>query len=138
MTGRGEGDRHGGVDVRAGEVTGRVDHDHDHEAEDGGHAAGAEGAVARRVGDDRPAAGEDERERRDGLGDRAAREARRCHGADGTRCVCELVPLFDVSQPTLSHHLSKLRAAGIVDSHRRGLWAYYHVRPRRSPSCPPG
>jgi ArsR family transcriptional regulator len=47
----------------------------------------------------------------------------------GEVCVCELVPLFDVSQSTLSHHLSKLRTAGIVDSHRRGLWAYYYVRP---------
>ncbi len=47
----------------------------------------------------------------------------------GEVCVCELVPLFDVSQSTLSHHLSKLRAAGIVDSERRGLWAYYYVRP---------
>ncbi|MDX6682434.1 MAG: ArsR family transcriptional regulator, arsenate/arsenite/antimonite-responsive transcriptional [Solirubrobacteraceae bacterium] len=47
----------------------------------------------------------------------------------GEVCVCELVPLFDVSQPTLSHHLAKLRAAGIVDSERRGLWAYYYVRP---------
>jgi ArsR family transcriptional regulator len=47
----------------------------------------------------------------------------------GRVCVCELVPLFDVSQPTLSHHLGKLRAAGIVDSERRGLWAYYYVNP---------
>jgi ArsR family transcriptional regulator len=39
------------------------------------------------------------------------------------------VPLFDISQPTLSHHLAKLRAAGIVDSERRGLWAYYYVVP---------
>ena len=46
----------------------------------------------------------------------------------GKVCVCELVPLFDISQPTLSHHLKKLRAAGIVDSERRGLWAYYYVR----------
>ncbi|MGH2841914.1 MAG: ArsR/SmtB family transcription factor [Solirubrobacteraceae bacterium] len=46
----------------------------------------------------------------------------------GRVCVCELVPLFDISQPTLSHHLAKLRAAGIVDSERRGLWAYYYVR----------
>jgi ArsR family transcriptional regulator len=46
----------------------------------------------------------------------------------GKVCVCELVPLFHVSQPTLSHHLAKLRAAGIVDSERRGLWAYYYVR----------
>jgi ArsR family transcriptional regulator len=47
----------------------------------------------------------------------------------GEVCVCELVPLFDVSQPTLSHHLNKLRMAGIVDSERRGLWAYYYVLP---------
>ena len=47
----------------------------------------------------------------------------------GKVCVCELVPLFDISQPTLSHHLKKLRGAGIVDSERRGLWAYYYVTP---------
>ena len=46
----------------------------------------------------------------------------------GKVCVCELVPLFDISQPTLSHHLKKLRDAGIVDSERRGLWAYYYVK----------
>src|ERR1700710_2369929 len=47
----------------------------------------------------------------------------------GQVCVCELVPLFDVSQPTLSHHLKKLRDAGIVGVERRGLGAYYHVLP---------
>jgi ArsR family transcriptional regulator, arsenate/arsenite/antimonite-responsive transcriptional repressor len=47
----------------------------------------------------------------------------------GKVCVCELVPLFDLSQPTVSHHLKVLRGAGIVDSERRGLWAYYYVRP---------
>jgi ArsR family transcriptional regulator len=47
----------------------------------------------------------------------------------GKVCVCELVPLFDLSQPTVSHHLKILRDAGIVDSERRGLWAYYYVRP---------
>src|SRR5262245_13510631 len=47
----------------------------------------------------------------------------------GKVCVCELVPLFDISQPTLSHHLKKLRDAGIVDCERRGLWAYYYVIP---------
>jgi ArsR family transcriptional regulator, arsenate/arsenite/antimonite-responsive transcriptional repressor len=47
----------------------------------------------------------------------------------GKVCVCELVPLFDISQPTLSHHLRKLRDAGIVDSERRGLWSYYYVLP---------
>jgi ArsR family transcriptional regulator len=47
----------------------------------------------------------------------------------GKVCVCELVPLFDVAQPTLSHHLKKLREAGIVASERQGLWAFYYVRP---------
>ena len=47
----------------------------------------------------------------------------------GKVCVCELVPLFEISQPTLSHHLKILRRAGIVDSERRGLWAYYYVLP---------
>lgn len=47
----------------------------------------------------------------------------------GKACVCELVPLFDVSRPTLSHRLRTLREAGIVDSQRRGLWAYCDVIP---------
>jgi ArsR family transcriptional regulator len=47
----------------------------------------------------------------------------------GKVCVCELVPLFDLSQPTVSHHLKVLREAGIVGSERRGLWAYYYVIP---------
>ena len=47
----------------------------------------------------------------------------------GAVCVCELVPLFDISQPTVSHHLKVLREAGIVGSERRGLWAYYYVVP---------
>lgn len=49
--------------------------------------------------------------------------------APGKVCVCELLPLFDVSQPTLSHHLKKLRDAQIVGVERRGLWAYYYVLP---------
>jgi ArsR family transcriptional regulator len=49
--------------------------------------------------------------------------------APGEVCVCELVPLFDISQPTLSHHLRRLREAGIVGVERRGLWAYYFVHP---------
>jgi ArsR family transcriptional regulator, arsenate/arsenite/antimonite-responsive transcriptional repressor len=45
----------------------------------------------------------------------------------GKVCVCELVPLFELSQPTVSHHLKVLRDAGIVGSERVGLWAYYFV-----------
>ena len=47
----------------------------------------------------------------------------------GKVCVCELVPLFDLAQPTVSHHLKVLREAGLVASERRGLWAYYYVIP---------
>lgn len=40
-------------------------------------------------------------------------------------CVCELVGHFDLSQPTISHHLSILKKAGLVDSTERGRWAFY-------------
>lgn len=44
-------------------------------------------------------------------------------------CQCELLPLFDVKQPLLSHHVSKLVAAGLVSVERRHRWAYYSVEP---------
>lgn len=44
-------------------------------------------------------------------------------------CQCELQPLFDVSQPTLSHHLRKLGEAGLVRTERRGRWAWYSIHP---------
>jgi ArsR family transcriptional regulator, arsenate/arsenite/antimonite-responsive transcriptional repressor len=47
----------------------------------------------------------------------------------GRVCVCELVPLFSLSQPTVSHHLKVLRNAGIVESEKQGLWVYYYVIP---------
>ena len=47
----------------------------------------------------------------------------------GEVCQCELGPLFDVSQPTLSHHLRKLEDAGLVTVERRGRWAYYSLEP---------
>jgi ArsR family transcriptional regulator len=47
----------------------------------------------------------------------------------GKVCVCELTPLFDVSQPTVSHHLKVMRDAGLVDVERRGLWSFYYVVP---------
>jgi ArsR family transcriptional regulator, arsenate/arsenite/antimonite-responsive transcriptional repressor len=47
----------------------------------------------------------------------------------GKVCVCELTPLFDVSQPTVSHHLKVLREAGLIDVERRGLWSFYYVIP---------
>ncbi len=64
--------------------------------------------------------------------------------ADGTRldifrliaaqaepiCVCDIVDRFEVSQPTISHHLKVLRDAGLVTATKRGTWAYYAVDPR--------
>lgn len=64
--------------------------------------------------------------------------------ADGTRldifrliaaqaepiCVCDIVDRFEVSQPTISHHLKVLRDAGLVTATKRGIWAYYAVDPR--------
>jgi ArsR family transcriptional regulator len=44
-------------------------------------------------------------------------------------CQCELLPLFDMAQPLLSHHVSKLVAAGLVEVERRHRWAYYSVPP---------
>lgn len=39
--------------------------------------------------------------------------------------VCEITPLFDLHQPTISHHLCLLREVGLLDCERRGVWAYY-------------
>ncbi|MFF4251800.1 ArsR/SmtB family transcription factor [Streptomyces sp. NPDC001663] len=50
-------------------------------------------------------------------------------GQGGEVCVCELTPAFDLSQPTISHHLKLLRQAGLIDCERRGTWVYYWVLP---------
>lgn len=44
-------------------------------------------------------------------------------------CVCDLTDAFDVSAPTISHHLKVLREAGLVDGERRGTWVWYRARP---------
>jgi ArsR family transcriptional regulator len=44
-------------------------------------------------------------------------------------CVCELNAVFELSQPTISHHLKVLRDAGLVEATRRGTWAYYRLVP---------
>jgi ArsR family transcriptional regulator, arsenate/arsenite/antimonite-responsive transcriptional repressor len=44
-------------------------------------------------------------------------------------CVCDIVDRFDVTQPTISHHLKVLREAGLVSVSRRGVWAYYAADP---------
>jgi ArsR family transcriptional regulator len=44
-------------------------------------------------------------------------------------CVCDLNAALDLSQPTVSHHLRVLREAGLVESSRRGTWAFYRLVP---------
>jgi ArsR family transcriptional regulator len=49
--------------------------------------------------------------------------------AGGEACVCDLSTAFDLTQPTISHHLKVLREAGLLDCERRGTWVYYWVVP---------
>ncbi|MHA6630620.1 ArsR/SmtB family transcription factor [Pseudonocardia sichuanensis] len=47
----------------------------------------------------------------------------------GEACVCDISGAFDLTGPTISHHLKVLRQAGLVTSERRATWVYYRVRP---------
>jgi ArsR family transcriptional regulator, arsenate/arsenite/antimonite-responsive transcriptional repressor len=48
---------------------------------------------------------------------------------DGEACVCDLNDAFDLSQPTISHHLKVLNDVGLLDRTKRGVWVYYAIRP---------
>jgi ArsR family transcriptional regulator len=48
----------------------------------------------------------------------------------GEACICELNDAFDLSQPTISHHMKVLYEAGLVDRDKRGVWVYYRIRPQ--------
>ncbi|MEA2637002.1 MAG: ArsR family transcriptional regulator, arsenate/arsenite/antimonite-responsive transcriptional [Chloroflexota bacterium] len=50
-------------------------------------------------------------------------------------CVCDFTAAFDLGQPTISHHLAKLREAGIVTSFKRGIWAFHQLNPEMSPAA---
>jgi ArsR family transcriptional regulator len=47
----------------------------------------------------------------------------------GEACVCDLTPYFDLSQPTISHHLKVLHENGLLDREKRGTWVFYRARP---------
>ncbi|MBQ0926648.1 ArsR/SmtB family transcription factor [Saccharopolyspora endophytica] len=49
--------------------------------------------------------------------------------AGGEACVCDLTDAFELSGPTISHHLKVLREAGVIEGDRRGTWIYYRVKP---------
>jgi ArsR family transcriptional regulator len=48
--------------------------------------------------------------------------------ADGEACVCDLNDAFDLSQPTISHHLKVLHEVGLLDRTKRGVWVYYSIK----------
>ncbi len=48
--------------------------------------------------------------------------------ADGEACVCDLNDAFDLSQPTISHHLKVLHESGLLERSKRGVWVYYRVQ----------
>ena len=48
----------------------------------------------------------------------------------GEACICDLNDAFDLSQPTISHHMKVLHEAGLVDRDKRGVWVYYRIRPQ--------
>jgi ArsR family transcriptional regulator, arsenate/arsenite/antimonite-responsive transcriptional repressor len=47
--------------------------------------------------------------------------------AGGEACVCDLTEAFDLSQPTISHHLKVLHETGLLERSKRGVWVYYRV-----------
>ncbi len=50
------------------------------------------------------------------------------HRASGPVCICDFTAAYDLSQPTISHHMARLRAAGLVEASRQGIWVYYRLR----------
>lgn len=42
-------------------------------------------------------------------------------------CICDFTAAYDLSQPTVSHHMGKLKAAGLVEAHKEGIWVFYRV-----------
>jgi ArsR family transcriptional regulator len=49
-------------------------------------------------------------------------------------CICDFTAAFDLSQPTISHHMGKLKSAGLVESTKRGIWIYYRLRDDLAPA----
>jgi ArsR family transcriptional regulator len=49
-------------------------------------------------------------------------------GAAAPVCICDFTEAYGLTQPTISHHMARLNAAGLVESEKRGLWVYYRLR----------
>lgn len=53
--------------------------------------------------------------------------------AESPVCICDFTASLDLSQPTISHHMAKLRDAGLVEASKQGIWIYYRLRGDLSP-----
>lgn len=49
-------------------------------------------------------------------------------------CICDFTAGLELSQPTISHHMAKLKDVGLVDSEKRGIWIYYRLSPDLAPA----
>lgn len=54
--------------------------------------------------------------------------------ADAPVCICDFTAGLALTQPTISHHMAKLKAAGLVESDKRGIWIYYRLREKLQPA----
>jgi ArsR family transcriptional regulator, arsenate/arsenite/antimonite-responsive transcriptional repressor len=54
--------------------------------------------------------------------------------ADAPICICDFTAGLGLTQPTISHHMAKLKDAGLVDSEKRGIWIYYRLREKLAPA----
>jgi ArsR family transcriptional regulator len=54
--------------------------------------------------------------------------------ADAPICICDFTAGLGLTQPTISHHMAKLKAAGLVDFQKRGIWIYYSLRKKLAPT----
>jgi DNA-binding transcriptional ArsR family regulator len=54
--------------------------------------------------------------------------------ADAPICICDFTAGLELTQPTISHHMAKLKDAGLVDSEKRGIWIYYRLRDQLAPA----
>ena len=50
-------------------------------------------------------------------------------------CICDFTAAFGLSQPTVSHHMARLKAAGLVESRKQGIWTYYRLRADLPPAA---
>jgi DNA-binding transcriptional ArsR family regulator len=53
---------------------------------------------------------------------------------DAPICICDFTAGLGLTQPTISHHMAKLKAAGLVESEKRGIWIYYRLREKLAPA----